>query len=95
MTDTQKEILKGTINTYESQGELVSTNLFSTTDLNALIEAGKIKIVKNPYGVGDDFFGITGKKYIAEPHELMKFRSMRRSFGDPEMARNLCNCIEL
>jgi len=95
MTETQEQILKGTVGMYNSCGEMAPVKLFSKADLNELEKLNEIKIVCNPYDVGDDFFGIAGKSYPIGFKELLDFRSFRKSFGDNEMARNMCKCITL
>jgi len=95
MTDTQDKILEGANNMYENTGEMVPTKLFSNSDLDVLVEAGSIAIASNPYGIGDDFFGIKGKEYPDGFKELIDFRSMRDSLGSRDTARQLVKCIKL
>lgn len=95
MTELQEKILNGAIKMYDNSGEMIPTKLFNETDLEELVKLNKIKIVNNPYGIGDDFFGVVGKSYPIGFNELCDYRSMKQSFGDNEMARNLCKCITL
>lgn len=95
MTETQKHILEGTIGMYNNCGEMVPAILFSRADLNELEKLNEIKILSNPYGIGDAFFGIVGKSYPIGFTELINFRDLRESLGDNEAARNKCTCIVL
>lgn len=96
MTELQEKILKGTIAMYNNCGEMVPTKLFNdNSNLDELVKLNKIKIVNDPYGIGDDFFGVVGKSYPIGFKELCNFRNLKESLGDNEKARNLCKCITL
>lgn len=95
MTELQEKILTGAIGMYNSCGEMTPVKLFNKTDLDELVKLNKIKIVNNPYEIGDDFFGVVGKSYPIGFKELCDYRSLKRTLGDNEMARNLCKCITL
>jgi hypothetical protein len=77
MTETQELILEGTEKMYEESGEMVPTVLFNSNDLKVLVDEGKITIVDNPYGVGDNFFGLKGKEYPKTFSDLMEHRLSR------------------
>ena len=74
MTETQGYILEGTKGMYETTGEMVPTKLFNSNDLRVLVEMDEIEIVEDPYGVGDNFFGVKGKEYPKTFRELMTHR---------------------
>ena len=95
MTEIQEQILTGTKGMYEKAGEMAPAKLFNPDDLDVLVELNEIKIVDNPYNIGDDFIGIVGKEYPLGIRELLEFRSMRDSLGDAGMARKLVKCIKL
>ena len=95
MTEKQEQILEGTISMHKKLGEMVPAKLFDKDDLDVLVELDNIKIINNPYGIGDAFFGVVGKEYPIGFNELVDFRSMRDSFGDASMARKLVRCIKL
>lgn len=95
MTETQEMILNGTINMYQTSGEMVPVILFNHGDLKALSDLNKIKILDSPYGMSDDFFGLVGCKYPKTFNDLMKYRQIRDEYDDQEKAREQCECIEL
>lgn len=95
MTDLQEKILEGINNMYEKHGELAPTKLFNISDLEKLVELNKIVIVDNPYGIGDDFFGIVGGEYPIGFDQLIKFRNLRDGGGENDVARKSCECITL
>lgn len=95
MTSTQNELLKGTVRMYKRSGEMVPVKLFNRSDLDVIVENGGITIVKNPYRINDDFFGLSGKKYPADFTELMKFRKLRDKSGDVEKSLELVKTMEI
>lgn len=87
--DAKQYILNGTIGMYERTGEMVTyiiidmmkekfdSNLIDTA-FSELQTENKIKLVTNPYKVGDDFFGLADKEYPNNCQELMLLRQNRK-----------------
>jgi hypothetical protein len=94
MTEKQEKILKGTISMYEQSGELVTSVIFDPKDINELVKLNKIKILKNPYKIGDDFFGLIGYNYVTNIFELVKFRKLREKHG-VKKAMSMVNHVKL
>ena len=93
MTELQEGILNGTKSMYEKSGEMIPVNNFRKSDIDTLVNIGKIGIVKSTYvGIDGDFFGLIGEWYPIDIIELTAYRSMRESFGDNDVARSLCKC---
>jgi hypothetical protein len=92
------EIVEGLKSMLEDCGEMVPTKLFYANryrqDIKELVDEGKVVVVSNPYGIGDDFVGIKGAEYPLNFENLMNYRGLVRTIGIKD-AKQVVNYLEL
>jgi len=93
----KQDFLEAIVNLYKEIGEPVPYGIIAEIKysrkiidegLQELIDSGKLKILKNPYGTNEDFIGLSSKNYPTNFEELNSFRKAVKEIGITE-ARKL------
>ena len=97
--DKKDQILFGTQRMFRDLGEMSPLKLFYAKglkeEIQELVSEGEISIVKDPYGIGDDFFGIKGNKYPKTAKDLMELRKDVKDGMDVFNAHMFISCMEI
>lgn len=83
MVTTKEVLVEIATKMYSSSGEMLPLPLvrskFSREVIDLSVSEGLLTIVKNPYGIGDDFIGLADKEYPKDFGSLMDLRASKRS----------------